>query len=110
MAKTEERRTDPSGGKSGASPSGAGRSNPTNSADSQPDDNSVEMAAATLVSQVVGSEVAHQLPGRWTRIARRAYQLAEQRGFAAGAELDDWLQAEMEIDSQSTAPGQQFTR
>ena len=59
MAKTEERRIDPSGGKSGASPSGPGR-NRANSADNQPD-NSEEMAGATLVSHVVGSDVAHEL-------------------------------------------------
>jgi hypothetical protein len=30
------------------------------------------------------------------RIAERAYRLAEQRGFAPGSELDDWLAAEAE--------------
>lgn len=33
-------------------------------------------------------------------IATAAYLLAEQRGFAAGRELDDWLAAEAEIDQQ----------
>lgn len=32
------------------------------------------------------------------RIAQRAYEIAERRGFAAGHELDDWLQAEREIE------------
>lgn len=36
---------------------------------------------------------------RWQRIARRAYELAQQRGLAPGAELSDWLQAEQEIDA-----------
>lgn len=36
---------------------------------------------------------------RWQRIARRAYELAQQRGFRPGAELSDWLQAEQEIDA-----------
>jgi hypothetical protein len=36
---------------------------------------------------------------RWSRIARRAYELAQQRGFMPGAELGDWLQAEKEIDT-----------
>ena len=107
MAKTEERRTDPSAGKSGASP-GSWTLESRDSADSQPD-NSEEMAGATLVSHVVESDVAHELPGRWTRVARRAYQLAEERGFAPGAQLDDWLRAETEIDGESTA-GRQFTR
>ena len=39
---------------------------------------------------------------RNTRIARRAYLRAERRGFAHGAELDDWLEAEREEDSRSS--------
>lgn len=31
-------------------------------------------------------------------IAEAAYYIAERRGFAAGCELDDWLQAEAEIE------------
>ena len=40
-------------------------------------------------------------------IAKRAYELAQQRGFAAGGELDDWLQAEREVEAgppRNTAP------
>lgn len=33
---------------------------------------------------------------RHRRVAARAYRLAERRGFAPGAELDDWLAAEAE--------------
>jgi hypothetical protein len=33
---------------------------------------------------------------RRRRIAERAYRRAEQRGFAPGRELDDWLAAERE--------------
>jgi hypothetical protein len=33
---------------------------------------------------------------RRRRIAERAYRRAEQRGFAPGRELDDWLAAEAE--------------
>ena len=36
--------------------------------------------------------------GRHERIARAAYQRAEQRGFQPGQALDDWLDAEREID------------
>ncbi len=32
-------------------------------------------------------------------ISQTAYHLAERRGFAPGAELDDWLKAEAEVDS-----------
>ncbi|MEP7116111.1 MAG: DUF2934 domain-containing protein, partial [Acidobacteriota bacterium] len=39
-------------------------------------------------------------PGsRLARIARRAHELFEGRGAAHGLKLDDWLQAEREIDS-----------
>lgn len=34
---------------------------------------------------------------RWQMVARAAYYLAEQRGFAPGGELDDWFSAEAEI-------------
>jgi hypothetical protein len=36
---------------------------------------------------------------RLSMIAEAAYFRAEQRGFARGFELEDWLQAETEIDS-----------
>lgn len=38
---------------------------------------------------------------RW--IAERAYLLAEQRGFAPGGELADWLAAEREVDAKLRA-------
>lgn len=37
---------------------------------------------------------------REARIAERAYWRAERRGFAPGHELEDWLGAEREVDSQ----------
>jgi hypothetical protein len=43
---------------------------------------------------------------RRTRIEARAYQLAERRGFAEGAELDDWLEAERQVDGGSAMPVQ----
>lgn len=36
---------------------------------------------------------------RLEQIAEAAYLRAERRGFAPGLELDDWLQAEREIDA-----------
>lgn len=42
---------------------------------------------------------------RRTRIEARAYQLAERRGFG-GAELDDWLEAERQVDGGSAMPVQ----
>jgi Protein of unknown function (DUF2934) len=36
---------------------------------------------------------------RHDRIARAAYRRAQERGFEPGHELDDWLEAEHEIDA-----------
>lgn len=36
---------------------------------------------------------------RWRMIAVTAYHKAEQRGFAPGHEVEDWLAAEREIDA-----------
>ena len=40
-----------------------------------------------------------ELQNREQIIAEAAYFRSEQRNFAAGRELDDWLAAELEIDS-----------
>jgi hypothetical protein len=41
----------------------------------------------------------------WHRmISVAAYFLAEQRGFAAGRNLDDWLRAEQQIKDSISAP------
>jgi rRNA processing protein Krr1/Pno1 len=37
----------------------------------------------------------------YSRIAARAYLIAEQRGFEPGYELDDWLAAEAELNNQN---------
>lgn len=36
---------------------------------------------------------------RHRRICDLAYRRAEQRGFAPGSEVDDWLEAEREVDA-----------
>lgn len=40
---------------------------------------------------------------REQQIARLAYEKAEARGFSPGHEMDDWLEAEAEVDG-SLAP------
>jgi hypothetical protein len=47
-----------------------------------------------------GAEARTAAPDRWQRIQRRAYEIAQERGFTPGAELSDWLQAEREVDGQ----------
>jgi Protein of unknown function (DUF2934) len=55
----------------------------------------------------VGGPPARQVTPqeRHARIAEIAYRNAEKRGFTPGGELDDWLQAEREVDSEESAPG-----
>jgi hypothetical protein len=36
---------------------------------------------------------------RWMMITDRAYSHAQQRGFMDGSPLEDWLEAEKEIDT-----------
>jgi hypothetical protein len=47
------------------------------------------------------SLVPHRLTAaeRHRRICELAYRRAEQRGFAPGGEVDDWLEAEREVDA-----------
>jgi hypothetical protein len=52
------------------------------------------------------------MPRQWhDRIEKRAYELAERRGFAPGQEMEDWLQAEREIEAgpaRNTPPDNPF--
>jgi len=79
--------------------------------------NAQESVPEALVPDVVrtklrrGNEDGAADPDRWQRIQRRAYEIAQQRGFQPGAELNDWLQAERDVDgsSQQPKPEDQFT-
>jgi hypothetical protein len=79
--------------------------------------NADESVPEALVPDVIRTDVQRKAPEtpqtRWQRIARRAYELAQQRGFAPGAELGDWLRAEKEIDAaeqeRQAAPENQLT-
>ncbi len=60
----------------------------------------IEIAASSPAFTEISPEERHQL------IAEAAYLRAEQRSFAPGYELEDWLSAEAEIEmrlSKSTA-------
>lgn len=66
-----------------------------------------------LARTVAGAQVATRKPGaesqtgsakimpeeRQQLIAQAAYFIAERRGFAPGNEVEDWLQAEAEIEA-----------
>ena len=46
---------------------------------------------------------AGQPPSRMARIAQRAHEIYEARGGLDGKAMDDWLQAEREIDAEIEA-------
>jgi Protein of unknown function (DUF2934) len=53
------------------------------------------------VESVSGAHVAgHRNGSRMDRIAERAHEIYERRGGENGKALDDWLQAEREIDEE----------
>jgi hypothetical protein len=41
-----------------------------------------------------------------SRIARRAHEIYEARGGERGKAMEDWLQAEREVDAEMEAPTQ----
>lgn len=47
---------------------------------------------------------------RAERIRQRAYELHEAHGREAGHEIDDWLQAEAEIEASETTPDKHSAR
>jgi hypothetical protein len=50
------------------------------------------MVAHTVARHPLSAEERH------ARICETAYRHAEKRGFAPGMELEDWLNAEREVD------------
>lgn len=76
---------------------------------------SSELAPQTLIpspERAKAHELANHSDDREERIAQRAYWHASQRGFEAGHELEDWLQAEKEIDAEQVdqvPPEDQFS-
>jgi len=76
-----------------------------------------------LGAHVVGKSKPQPIPGepvsqgnmglpeeREYMIAEAAYYRAERRGFAPGSEMEDWLQAETEIDSLMQSGGSRSAR
>ncbi|HSS66035.1 MAG TPA: DUF2934 domain-containing protein [Gammaproteobacteria bacterium] len=54
--------------------------------------------SASLESLVTKQPLGITPEERWRMIAVAAYHKAEKRGFAAGGEMDDWFEAEREVD------------
>ncbi len=60
-----------------------------------PDDQTLEDLDVSLDEDTkgeIGAELRHRM------ISEAAYQLYAERGYVDGLELDDWLQAEAEVD------------
>ena len=52
-----------------------------------------------------GNRASQPQPSRLARIAQRAHEIYDARGGQDGKDLDDWLQAEREIDAEIDAAG-----
>jgi len=63
----------------------------------QSHDNSRTLATQQQTQKALASAAAAPTE-RYRRIAQAAYLRAERRGFAPGCELQDWLEAEAEVD------------
>jgi hypothetical protein len=56
--------------------------------------------AKESIVRISPEELQHPLD---EQIRKRAYELYEQRGRIDGQELDDWLQAELELNMKTAA-------
>lgn len=54
-----------------------------------------------LPAVMIDPESEPEAGDRLQRIATIAYYKAEARGFVPGLEMDDWLQAEAEVDAEA---------
>ena len=60
-------------------------------------------ATAKPAARPAKARVAKQVVSpveRWTMVAKAAYYRAQERGFMTGNPMDDWLEAEKDIDAQ----------
>ena len=66
--------------------------------------NKIAKRKTTTAAKLKGSAVKSVDPDvRRQLVAAEAYLLAERRGFAGGNELDDWVAAEVVVDSRIQA-------
>ena len=99
---------EPKSGSKAKAPARAAASKPAKPAVSAKSDEAPKPIAKrkTLTKKPVevGAEVSKPTPDLTHMIAMAAYFLAEQRHFAPGYELQDWLTAERMIHGGETAP------
>jgi len=61
-----------------------------------------------LLGKAASYAVPHIVEDRQVSIALTAYLKAARRGFAAGHDLEDWLEAENEVDQRLAGEGRVF--
>jgi hypothetical protein len=61
-----------------------------------------------LLGKAASYAVPHIAEDRRVSIAKTAYLRAARRGFAAGHDLEDWLEAENEVDQRLAGEGRVF--
>jgi hypothetical protein len=66
----------------------------------------LEAGATIKDASLERREIPSYSDSREARIAERAYWRAERRGFVPGGEIDDWLEAEREVDQPKARDGQ----
>jgi hypothetical protein len=86
------------------SDSSSARTNPPSRTEKPGGD--LEAGATIKDSSLERREIPSYSDSREARIAERAYWRAEQRGFAPGGELQDWLEAEREVDDRGSQSSQ----
>lgn len=64
-----------------------------------------EQTTSESAAQAVAVRQVEILPERHRMISEAAYFRAERRGFAPGAELEDWLEAETDMDREMQSGG-----
>jgi len=74
------------------------------SEDADESDGSTKPYAPGAASQKPTEALRAVASDRHRLIARTAYYLAERRGFCAGHELEDWLDAQREVDGAGEMP------
>jgi hypothetical protein len=65
-------------------------------------DGMMERATAEAVPDSTFKGERVSFSSREARIQERAYELAERCGFSPGREIDDWLEAERDIDREQS--------
>lgn len=53
-----------------------------------------------IIVRMAESQAEHRASHRHAMVAEAAYLRSERRGFAPGHELEDWLNAELEVEAE----------